>query len=68
MGLMRHPKLELVFSGGEGRMLATGTSEAELARAFYEAQGVDMARVRLEGSSRNTRENAMQVAKLMGDK
>jgi hypothetical protein len=27
-----------------------------------------MARVSLEGSSRNTRENAIQVAKLLGDK
>ena len=32
VGLMRqHPKLELVFSAGEGRLLATGTTEAELA-------------------------------------
>jgi uncharacterized SAM-binding protein YcdF (DUF218 family) len=69
VGLMRqHPKLELVFSGGEGRLFATGTSEAELARTFYEEQGVEMTRVRLEGSSRNTRENAVQVAKLLGDK
>jgi uncharacterized SAM-binding protein YcdF (DUF218 family) len=69
VGLMRqHPKLELVFSGGEGRLRATGTTEAELARAFYEEQGVDMTRVRLEGGSRNTRENAIQVAKLLGDK
>lgn len=65
--LRQHPKLELVFSGGEGRLLATGITEAELARAFYEEQGVDMIRVRLEGSSRNTRENAIQVAKLLGD-
>ncbi len=36
------------FSGGEGRLLATGVSEAELARAFYEQQGVDMRRMILE--------------------
>lgn len=69
VGLMRqHPKLELVFSGGEGRLLATGTTEAELARAFYEEQGVDMTRVTLEEGSRNTRENAQQVAKLLGQR
>lgn len=69
VGLMRkYRKLELVFSGGEGRLIATGTTEAELARAFYEEQGVDMVRVRLEGNSRNTRENAIQIAKLLGDK
>lgn len=68
VGLMRqHTKLKLVFSGGEGRLIATGTTEAELARAFYEEQGVDMTRVSLESNSRNTRENAIQVAKLLGD-
>lgn len=67
VGLLRqHPGLELVFSGGEGRLLATGVSEADLARDFYQQQGVDMRRVRLEGGSRNTRENARQVAKLLG--
>lgn len=36
VGLMRqHPQFELVFSGGEGRLLATGVSETELAKAFY---------------------------------
>lgn len=66
VGLMRqHPKLELVFSAGEGRLLATGTTEAELARAFYEEQGVDMSRVTLEAGSRTTRENAYQVAQLL---
>lgn len=69
VGLMhQHPKLELVFSGGEGRLLTTGVSEAELAKAFYEQQGVDMARVTLESGSRTTRENARQVAALLGDR
>ena len=69
VALMRqYPQLELVFSGGEGRLLATGVSEAELAKRFYEEQGVDMARVRLEGSSRNTRENARQVAAMLGER
>ena len=67
--LMRqHPKLELVFSGGEGRLLTTGVTESELARVFYEQQGLDMAQVRLEGGSRTTRENARQVAKLLGER
>lgn len=69
VGLLRqHPKMELVFSGGEGRLVATGVTESELARAFYQEQGVNMAQVRLEGGSRNTRENAQQVAKLLGDR
>lgn len=66
VSLMRqHAHLQLVFSGGEGRLLATGTTEAKLARAFYQQQGVDMARVTLESGSRNTRENARQVAQLL---
>jgi uncharacterized SAM-binding protein YcdF (DUF218 family) len=67
VGLMRqHSQLQLVFSGGEGRLLATVVSEAELAKAFYEQQGVDMRRVILESGSRTTRENALQVAALLG--
>jgi uncharacterized SAM-binding protein YcdF (DUF218 family) len=69
VGLMRQrPNLQLVFSGGEGRLLATGVSEAELAKAFYQQQGVDMSRVVLEGGSRTTRENAIQVAVLLGER
>ena len=69
VGLLRqHPKLELVFSGGEGRLLTTGVSEAELARAFYQQQGVDMSRVQMESGSRTTRENAQQLARLLGDR
>jgi uncharacterized SAM-binding protein YcdF (DUF218 family) len=66
--LHEHPRLELVFSGGEGRLLTTGVTESVLARAFYQQQGLDMARVRLEDGSRNTRENAQQVAKLLGER
>jgi uncharacterized SAM-binding protein YcdF (DUF218 family) len=67
VGLMRqHPSLHLVFSGGEGRLFATGVSESELAKVFYEEQGTDMTRVSLEGVSRTTRENARQVAALLG--
>ena len=69
VGLVRqHTKLELVFSGGEGRLITTGVTESELAQAFYQQQGLDMTKVRLEDGSRNTRENAQQVAKLLGDR
>jgi len=67
VGLVRqHPTLELVFSGGEGRLLSIGMTESEMARVFYQQQGLDMAKVRMEDGSRNTRENAQQVAKLLG--
>lgn len=69
LALMRiDSKLQLVFSGGEGRLIATGTTEAELAKVFYEQQGVDMTRVTLEAGARNTRENATLVAALLGEK
>ena len=66
--LQQYPKMELVFSGGEGRLVTTGVTESELARVFYKEQGVNMAQVKLEDGSRNTRENAQQVAKLLGDR
>ncbi|MEY4505583.1 MAG: hypothetical protein RL297_161 [Pseudomonadota bacterium] len=68
VGWMRaHAHLRLVFSGGEGRLLVTGVSESDLARRFYADQGLDMNRVRFEGGSRNTRENAQRVAQLLGE-
>ena len=69
IALMRKfPNFELIFSGGEGRLVPTGTTEAELAKIFYEEQGVDMKRVTLESKARNTRENASQVAALLGER
>ena len=64
--MRQHPHLQLVFSGGEGRLWATGVTEATLAKVFYEQQGTDMSRVTLESGSRTTRENARQVAALLG--
>jgi uncharacterized SAM-binding protein YcdF (DUF218 family) len=69
IALMRKfENFELIFSGGEGRLVPTGTSEAELARAFFAEQGVDMKRVITEASSRTTRENAQRVAALLGER
>ena len=69
IGLMRKfPNFELIFSGGEGLLVPTGTTEAEIAKVFYEEQGVDMKRVTLESKARNTRENARQVAALLGER
>jgi len=69
VGLLRqYPKLQLVFSGGEGRLLAFGVTEAQLAKSFYQEQGLDMTRVTLEDTSRTTRENAREVANLLGSR
>ena len=69
IALMRKfPNFELIFSGGEGRLVPTGTTEAELAGVFYTEQGVDMKRVTLESQARTTRENAIRVAALLGER
>jgi uncharacterized SAM-binding protein YcdF (DUF218 family) len=66
--MRKFENFELIFSGGEGRLVPTGTSEEELARAFFAEQGVDMKRVTTESNSRTTRENAQRVAALMGER
>jgi uncharacterized SAM-binding protein YcdF (DUF218 family) len=66
--IRKFPYYELIFSGGEGRLVPTGSTEAELAKAFYEEQGVDMKRVTLESKARTTRENAIRVAELLGER
>ncbi len=69
IALMRKfPNFELIFSGGEGRLVPTGTTEAELAGVFYTEQGLDMKRVTLESQSKTTRENAQRVAALLGER
>lgn len=64
----RHAHLQLVFSGGEGRLLATGVTEGQLAQQFYQEQALDMARVTIEKGSRTTRENAQRVAQTLGER
>lgn len=63
-----YPNLELVFSGGEGGLFTTGVTESELARQFYQEQGMDLRRIKFEAGSRNTRENARLVAALLGSR
>ena len=36
--MRQHPKLELVFSGGEGLLLTTGVTESELAHSLLRWQ------------------------------
>ena len=48
--------------------MPTGITEAELAGVFYIEQGVDMKRVTLESQSRTTRENAIRVSALLGER
>ncbi|MEZ5639410.1 MAG: YdcF family protein [Burkholderiaceae bacterium] len=67
VALMRqYPHLRLLFTGGIATVSATGASEAERARVFFTAMGVDPARVVYEDRSRNTYENALYSAGLPG--
>lgn len=65
--MLQHPDWKLIFAGGEGRLLKTGVAEADLALVYFERFGIEASRIILEGGSRNTRENAANVAKLLGD-
>jgi uncharacterized SAM-binding protein YcdF (DUF218 family) len=61
---LAHPHARLLFSGGDGSLLQTtedgeAPTEAEAARRFYTALGLQADRLLLEDRSRNTRENAV---------
>lgn len=67
VALMRqYPHLRLLFTGGIATVSVVGATEAERARVFFEAMGVDPARVVYESQSRNTYENALYSARLPG--
>jgi uncharacterized SAM-binding protein YcdF (DUF218 family) len=55
----RYPQARLVFSGGSGLLIrqSESLSEADVARLFFEQQGLNPARVIFENQSRNTYEN-----------
>lgn len=64
--LRQYPQLRLLFSGGEGRLNATGLSEAAQARALFDSLGVPAGQVLYESASRTTYENAQFSAALPG--
>jgi uncharacterized SAM-binding protein YcdF (DUF218 family) len=64
--LQRARQLVLLYTGGEGELLAEGPSEAERARRFYAQQGLPPQRLLLEARSRNTHENAIFSTALPG--
>ena len=58
--LARHyPEAKLVVSGGVGRLLPGVGHPADVLRAFYQDQGLDLGRITFEDRSRNTFENAV---------
>ncbi len=64
--LRQNPKLQLLFTGGEGDLLGQGLSEAARARIFYASLGLPPERLLVEDRSRTTHENAVLSARLAG--
>ena len=64
--LRQAPHLRLLFTGGEGELLAEGLSEAERAKVFFDSQGLPPQKVIYESKSRTTFENATLSANLPG--
>jgi uncharacterized SAM-binding protein YcdF (DUF218 family) len=61
----RYPEAHVVFSGGSGRLIYGGATEAELAARLFESFGIPRQRVILEGKSRDTDENARFTKELV---
>lgn len=64
--LQRYPQLRLVFTGGDGDLIAQDMSEAERAQIFYQSMNVAPRRIVYEAASRTTYENAVFSAALPG--
>lgn len=53
-----YPNARIIYSGGDGTLLAKDGAEAEYLQPLLDSFGVDKARITLEPRSRNTAENA----------
>ncbi len=62
----KHPHLKLLFTGGTPSVPPKGMSEAQRAKIFFDAMGVDPKRVLYESAARNTYENARYSATTPG--
>ena len=62
----KYPRMQMVFTGGEGDFFGTGSSEAERAAIFFIAMGLPPERFVFEDQSRNTYDNAVFTAKISG--
>jgi len=61
----RYPQAHIAFSGGSGRLIFGGATEAELAARLFESFGIPKQRVILEQKSRDTDENARFTKELL---
>lgn len=63
----RHPQAVLVISGGSSALLRHTAREADVLAPLARELGVAGPRLRLDDQARNTRENALYSARLLGD-
>src|SRR6185295_8942151 len=66
--LQRYPQAHVVFSGGSGRLIYDGATEAEFAVRLFESFGIAKSRIILESKSRDTDENARFTKELVQPK
>lgn len=64
----RFPDARIVFSGGSGRLIYDGVTEASLAARLFESFGIAKERILLEDKSRDTDENARFTKELVQPK
>jgi uncharacterized SAM-binding protein YcdF (DUF218 family) len=62
-----YPQARIVVSGGDGSFSGNHKSDAELAGDFFQAMGVDPARILRETASRNTEENVAETKVLLAN-
>jgi uncharacterized SAM-binding protein YcdF (DUF218 family) len=61
----QYPAAELAFTGGSGRLVHGGMSEADVAREIFTELGVDQHRIVYESRSRTTYENVVLLKRLL---
>jgi uncharacterized SAM-binding protein YcdF (DUF218 family) len=65
---LRYPNLRIVYSGGNANIVFGGPPESRFAVQLLERLGIPRDRIECEGSSRNTMENAINVAQIAAPK
>src|SRR5690606_25663429 len=60
----RYPNARILFSGGNGNLIANGLDEARVALRLFEGFGIARERIELDDQSRNTLENAALSLKI----
>ena len=60
-----YPNAKIVFSGGSGRLIYEGETEAKAAEALFRGLGIDKRRLQFEDRARDTYENAQFTKNLV---